>query len=119
MEFPAVWLSQVLKQGDYQASLIAHVEPRDMQTLFGNPDYYLGYDSARVREDFARADEGTPEEQVARMRDAVDTIMADAGALTLVNLPNIVVTAPGVSGVDPNVITDGLALSGVRKEGNS
>lgn len=117
VEFPAVWLSQVLKQGDYQASLIAHVEPRDMQTLFGNPEYYLGYDSASVRKSFALADEGTPEDQVTHMRAAVDTIMADAGALTLVNIPNIVVTAPGVSGVDPNVITDGLVLSHVRKEG--
>lgn len=116
VEFPAVWLGQVLKQADYQASLIAHVEPRDMQTLFGTPEYYLGYDSEAVRENFARADSGDDAEQVAGMRAAVDAIMADAGALTLANAPNIVVTAPGVSGVDPNVITDGLDLAGVRKK---
>ena len=115
VEFPAVWLAHVLKQADYQASLIAHVEPRDMQQLFGNPEYYLRYDSAAVREDFARADSGDEAQQVAGMSDAVDTIMADAGALTLANLPNIVVTAPGVEGVDPNVVTDGLDLAGVIK----
>ena len=115
VEFPAVWLGQVLKQADYQASLIAHVEPRDMPNLFGNPEYYLGYDSAEVREDFARADAGDQQEQVAGMHAAVDTIMADVGALTLVNAPNIVVTAPGVTGVDPNVVTDGLDLAGVKK----
>lgn len=115
VEFPAVWLSQVLKQADYQSSLVAHVEPRDMPQLF-SPDYYLGYDSQAVQEDFARADAGTPEEQTRFMQDAVDTIMADAGALTLANLPNIVITAPGVEGVDPNVVTDGLDLAGVTKK---
>ena len=116
VEFPAVWLGQVLKQADYQASLIAHVEPRDMQNLFGNPEYYLGYDSEKVREDFALADAGDQQEQVAGMQAAVNTIMADVGALTLVNAPNIVVTAPGVTGVDPNVVTDGLGLAGVKKK---
>ncbi|WP_087117694.1 ABC transporter substrate-binding protein [Corynebacterium urinipleomorphum] len=115
VEFPAVWLNQVLKQADYQASLIAHVEPRDMPQLF-SPDYYLGFDSQTVRDDFASADAGTPEEQTEFMRKAVDSIMGDAGALTLANLPNIVVTAPGVEGVDPNVVTDGLDLAGVTKK---
>ena len=49
------------------------------------------------------------------MEAAVDVIMADAGALTLLNAPNIVLLAPGVSGVDPNVVTDGLALAEVQK----
>lgn len=115
VEFPAVWLSQVLKQADYQSSLIAHVEPRDMPQLF-SPEYYLGYDNPEVRDDFTRADAGTPEEQTEYMRRAVDSIMAEAGALTLANLPNIVVTAPGVEGVDPNVVTDGLDLAGVTKQ---
>lgn len=115
VEFPAVWLNQVLKQANYQASLIAHVEPRDMPQLF-SPDYYLGFDSQGVQDDFARADAGTPEEQTDFMRKAVDSIMGDAGALTLANLPNIVVTAPGVEGVDPNVVTDGLDLAGVSKK---
>lgn len=114
VEFPAVWLNQVLKQADYQSSLIAHVEPRDMPQLF-SPEYYVGYDSEVVRDDFARADAGTPDQQIEFMHDAVDSIMADAGSLTLANLPNIVVTAPGVKGVDPNVVTDGLSLAEVTR----
>lgn len=115
VEFPAVWLNQVLNQADYQSSLIAHVEPRDMPQLFA-PEYYLGFDSPEVRDAFARADAGTPEEHIEYMNKAVDTIMSEAGAVTLANLPNIVVTAPGVEGVDPNVVTDGLDLSGVTKK---
>lgn len=105
VEFPAVWLNQVLKGHDYQASLVSHVEPRDVPMLFGDPAYYLGYDSATVREQIAAGD----------ITGAVDQIMADAGALTLVNAPNIVLYAPGVRGLDPNVVTDSLRLSEVEK----
>ena len=115
VEFPAVWLNQVLQQADYQSSLIAHVEPRDMPQLF-SPDYYLGFDSEAVRDSFSLADAGTPEENIEYMKDAVDSIMEDAGAVTLANLPNIVVTAPGVEGVDPTVVTDGIDLSEVTKQ---
>lgn len=107
VEFPAVWLNKVLKQADYQASIVAHVEPRDMGNLFGNPDYYLGYDSARARELIQAGD-------VESMRLAVDQIMGDAAALTLVNAPNIVLMRPGVSGVNPNVVTDSLPLNTIK-----
>lgn len=107
VEFPAVWLTKVLKGADYQASIIAHVEPRDIPNLFGNADYYLGYDNARVRELITAGD-------VESMRLAVDQIMDDAGALTLVNAPNIVLTRPGISGVDPNVVTDSLPLANIE-----
>ena len=43
-EFPAVWLGQVMGAKDYQMSLISHVEPRDVPSLFGCPDCYLNYD---------------------------------------------------------------------------
>ena len=104
VEFPAVWLQKVLKSADYQASIIAHVEPRDMTSMFGNPDYYLGYDSARTRELIQAGD-------VASMREAIDQIMADAAALTLVNAPNIVLLREGVKGVNPNIVTDALPLN--------
>ncbi|WJY68571.1 ABC transporter substrate-binding protein [Corynebacterium auris] len=113
VEFPAVWLNQVLHGHDYQASLVAHVEPRDVPMLFGSPDYYLGYDSPRAREFLAAAEVGAQEEN---MRAAVDQIMADAAALTLVNAPNIVLLAPGVGGVNPNVVTDSLPLARISKE---
>ena len=105
VEFPAVWLNQVLKGHDYQASLVSHVEPRDVPMLFGNPEYYLGYDNAVVRERIAAGD----------MAGAVEQIMDDAAALNLTNAPNIVLYAPGVSGLDPNVVTDSLPLNEVEK----
>lgn len=112
-EFPAVWLSEVMGSADYQMSLIAHVEPRDVPVLFGNPDHYLRFDSEPVREHLARADSG--DDQVGHMRRAVDEILAEAGSLTLVNTPNIVLTAPGVTGVEANVVTDALPLAEIGR----
>ncbi|MGV0361444.1 ABC transporter substrate-binding protein [Corynebacterium minutissimum] len=103
-EFPAVWLSQVMGAKDYQMSLVAHVEPRDIPTIFGNPEYYIGYDSERARTLLQQDD----------MSGAVDQIMADMPALTLMNMPNIVLYREGLSGLQPNQITDAIELRGVR-----
>lgn len=118
-EFPAVWLADVMGARDYQMSLIAHVEPRDIPTLFGDPDYYLGYDNAQVRRELELADRiPGPQAQTEHMAAAVAGIMADAGALTLVNAPNIVLTAPGITGVDADVVVDSLPLAPITREGN-
>ena len=34
MDFPS-WLTTVLKNSDYDASIVAHVEPRDLRTVYG------------------------------------------------------------------------------------
>lgn len=109
-EFPAVWLGQVMGAKDYQMSLISHVEPRDVPTLFGDPDYYLNYDSPRTRELLAQADSAPEKDYPKLMAQAVDQIMADAGALTLMNMPNIVLTRAGVHGLHPDQVTDALIL---------
>lgn len=115
-EFPAVWLAKVLKGKNYDMSLIAHVEPRDIPHLFGNPDYYLGFDSPKVRELLAEADAAPEDKYAELMRQAVTEIMAQAGADTLFNLPMIVVTHNGITGIPRNSVADGLVLSGVKKE---
>lgn len=117
VEFPAVWLAKVLKGHDYQASLISHVEPRDVPTLFGDPDYYLNYDSPRTRELLAQADSAPEKDYPKLMAQAVDQIMADAGALTLMNMPNIVLTRAGVRGLHPNQVTDALILRDLTSAG--
>ncbi|MDO4685411.1 MAG: ABC transporter substrate-binding protein [Corynebacterium sp.] len=117
-EFPAVWLSKVHKAHDYDMSLIMHVEARDLPNLFGNPDYYLGFDSETVRQALESADAGAPDQQVEHMRRAVDGIMEEAGAATLFNFPNIVVSSPNIAGVQANVVSEGLPLATLRKEHN-
>lgn len=113
VEFPAVWLNQVHGAADYQASIIAHLEARDTEHMFGNPDYYLGYDNARVRELFDAADRS--EDPSAEMSAAIAQIMDDAGALTVANLPNIVLSDPAISGIQPTMVTDAINLSSLRE----
>ena len=116
-EFPAVWLGQVMGAQDYQMSLISHVEPHDIPVLFGNPEYYLGYDSAQTQELLAAADAAdSPERYHELMKEAVDVIMDDAAALTLMNMPNIVISDPGISGLQVNAVTDAVVLRNLNAE---
>ncbi|WP_235840504.1 ABC transporter substrate-binding protein [Corynebacterium yudongzhengii] len=117
IEFPALWLNEVMGAADYQMSAIAHVEPRDIPTLFGDPEAYLRYDSPEVRELLRRADTAAgPEEQAALMEEAVSQIMAETGSLTVANMPNIVLTAPGIEGVKATSATDVVELSPLSRE---
>lgn len=118
VEFPAVWLQQVHRSHDYDMSLVAHVEARDIPTMFGSADYYLGFDDATTQELLAAADTATgdtSEESAKRysaeMSQAVATIMDQAAALTLYNMPNIVVARPGLVGLPTNIVADGLPVS--------
>ena len=45
----AVWLDQVFTRHDYDMTIIAHVEPMDID-IYGRPNYYFGYHSARFNE---------------------------------------------------------------------
>ena len=112
-EFPAVWLGQVMGAQDYDMSLIGHLEPRDIPAMFGDPDYYLGYDSERTRKLLAAAD-SSEGGQTPKMREAIDQIMADIPALTLMNMPNIVLSQPGIEGIQPNQVTDAMVLRELR-----
>ncbi|WKD58875.1 ABC transporter substrate-binding protein [Corynebacterium caspium] len=113
-EFPAVWLAQVLKSKNYQMSMISHVEARDIPHIFGNPNYYIGYDSPRVQELLKAADTAaTSEESTELMKAAVRQIMLDAPALTIMNISNLVVADPRVQGINPNIVTDSLPLAGI------
>lgn len=116
-EFPAVWLAKVLKGKDYDMSIVAHVEPRDIPTLFGNPDYYLGFDDEQVQQLLAQADSAPAEQYTPLMREAVARIMDQAAADTVFNLPNIVVARTGIDNIPVNSVSDGLALAPVSKQG--
>lgn len=114
LDFPAVWLQQVFTDHDYDLSIISHVEARDI-TTFGDPDYYWGYDSAKVRDLLAHADVGTREQQLADMRAVARTITADAAANWLFLAPNIVVARDEVTGFVRNQVSESFDLTGLRR----
>ncbi|MDQ2781273.1 MAG: ABC transporter substrate-binding protein [Actinomycetota bacterium] len=110
LEFP-VWLEQVFTNHDYDMSIVAQVEPRDLPAVFGNPKYYPQYNSAQVQADIAAADAGSPEDQIADMRKAAKTISTDAASDFLFLLPNLIVADKGITGLPKNAITEGFDLS--------
>ncbi|GAA2002338.1 ABC transporter substrate-binding protein [Nakamurella flavida] len=110
--FP-VWLDQVFGQADYDLTIVNHVEPRDISTIFGDPAYYTRYDNAQVRDLFAAGDAGTPEEYVADYRAAMETITQDAAAAWLWSFPNLVVADASVRGLPQNAIGESFDLTTV------
>ncbi len=117
VEFPALWLNEVFARHDYQMSVIVHSEARDIPVLYGNPDYYLGYDDEHTRELLDRADREPPEAQTGLMRAAVDRIVDQAASDTLFVFPNIVVRRRGLEGLPSRRPTDELLLSAVALRG--
>ncbi|WP_168581715.1 ABC transporter substrate-binding protein [Gephyromycinifex aptenodytis] len=115
LEFPAAWITQVLRGGDYDASIIAHVEPRDLPTLYGNPKYYLHYDNKKVREAIAAADAGDEATQVAKMKEAARVIAEDAASDWLFLLPNLTVADKDITGLPKNSLSESFDLTGLAR----
>lgn len=101
LEFPARWLDLVYTKGDYDMTIVAHVEPRDIDN-FANPDYYWGYDNPEFAGLLEEADAGTPEEQVELMEEAARMLSEDAAANWLFLLPNLIITTTDVTGIAAN-----------------
>lgn len=104
LEFPARWVETVLRNGDYDMSIVAHVEPRDI-VRFADPDYYFHYDSAEFQRLVREADEGTQNDQIVKLKEAARVMSQDAAADWLFLLPNLVITKPNITGVPRNATT--------------
>lgn len=100
------WLEQVYGQGEYDLTIIAHVEPRDL-SKWANPEYYWHYDNPEFQKLIEQADEATPEQQVKLLKKAAKLLATDAAADFLWLLPNIIITTTQISGV----VADGTSLS--------
>ncbi len=98
LQFPARWRETVYDRADYDLTIVAHVEARDLST-FANPNYYWRYNNPQFDALVATADEGTVDEYVSGMKEASRLLAEDAAAVWLFALPNIVITKPGITGV--------------------
>jgi len=115
LEFPAVWLSTVFTNADYDMSIVAHVEPRDLPAVFGNPKYYTRYDNKQLQADLAAADAGAPQEQVTLMKKAARELSQDAAGDFLFLLPNLMVAEKDITGLPKNAITESFRLSDLKR----
>lgn len=115
-EFPAVWLDRTFTQRQFDLSVINHVEPRDILTVF-SADYYVGYDDSRIAPIAAEADAGTEEEYVAGMQEVARIIADDAAADPLFLFPNLVVAAADIEGIRTNAPTDSYPIAPLARRG--
>ncbi|GAB3814192.1 ABC transporter substrate-binding protein [Tessaracoccus terricola] len=112
LQFSA-WLEQVFTNKDYDMTIVAHVEPRDIGQ-FANPDYYWNYDNPAFAEALAAADAAPSEEDwIDGMRAAARMLTEDAAADWLFLMPNIVVTTTEVSGIPVNAASLAIDLTAV------
>lgn len=115
LEFPAAWLTSVFKGSDYDLSMVAHVEPRDLPVVFGSPDYYTHFSNPQMATFLKQADTGTQEQQSQAMKKAARLIADDAGADFLFVLPNLMVADKNITGLPKNAITEGFDLAGLGR----
>lgn len=113
-QFPSTWLDTVYTKADYDMTIVAHVEPRDLGT-FANPDYYWRYANPAFAEAVKKADSGTRDEYAAGMKAAAHLLAEDAAAVWLFALPNLVVTKPGITGVPRNAASESLDITTIAR----
>ena len=95
------WIPEVLTNGDYDMTIVGHVEARDI-AKFANPNYYWHYDSAEFRRLFTAADEASEADVTPLMKQAARYLAEDAAAIWLFALPNLVITKSTITGVAQN-----------------
>ncbi|HUR09626.1 MAG TPA: ABC transporter substrate-binding protein [Nonomuraea sp.] len=115
LEFPARWLDVVFKQGDYDMSIINHVEPRDMG-IFADKSYYFRYDNPEYGKLLAAADAGTEQQQIDDLKQAAKLLSDDAAADWLFLFPNLIVAKKGVTGLPKNGIAEAFDFTALAKQ---
>ncbi|MGV1007029.1 MAG: ABC transporter substrate-binding protein [Dermatophilaceae bacterium] len=105
------WLKQVFTGGDFDLSIVAHVEPRDMRAVFGDPTYYTKYTNPALTAALAAADSGTETEYVDNMRTAARILADDVAGDFLFLLPNLMASDANLVGLPKNAITTSLDMS--------
>lgn len=103
MEFPR-WYEDVFLAGNYDMTIVAHVEARDI-VRFADPTYYWHYNNPAFQELIAQADRVSPEEQTVLMQQAAKILSDDAAGGFLWLLPNLMVAKTGLTGISSNSTT--------------
>ena len=106
-----IWLDRVFDKADYQLTIINHVEPRDIATLWANPQYYTRYDNPAVTKLLTDGDAGSQASYVADYRKAVQLLADDAAAAWLFSFPNLVVADADVKGLPTNAVGESFVVA--------
>ena len=97
LEF-GVWLEQIFAFQDYDMTIVAHVEPRDLK-MYAMDGNYMNYENPEFTALIEAADRGNDDEFVQLQSEAARVLAEDAAANWLFLLPNIIITTADISGV--------------------
>ena len=86
------WIQRIFLGGDYDMTIIGHSEPRDIN-VYGNPDYYYGYDNERVRELLAEIEATADIDEQTQLYEEIATIIAEDAVNVWVFNPDSLIAA--------------------------
>ena len=110
------WYTKVFKDHDFEATLQEHVNDRDV-VWYGNPDFYWGYDNAKVAKLISDAEQAsTEDEQTDLLKQANRQIAGDAASAWLYLYPQIVVASNDVKGYPVNGLNSQFFAYNIVKE---
>lgn len=113
----AQWIDQVLRNRNYDLTIVSHVEPMDIN-IYANPNYYFGYDNAEFQDIIARIDVSADEQETSRLyKEAQRKISEDAVNGYLFQLGKYGVWKRGVKGMWRNYPVRSNDLRDVYIEG--
>lgn len=112
--FP-VWLDKVFGKADYDLTIINHVEPRDITTIWADPTYYTRYNNPAVQKLLAAGDAATPTEFIADYKKAVQLLADDAAAAWLWSFPNLIVADADVKGLPKNAVGESFVIANLSR----
>jgi peptide/nickel transport system substrate-binding protein len=108
------WLSQVFTRKDYALSLIAHVEPMDLN-IYARDDYYFNYSNAEFKKTWEHVMDAPSEPELMRgLEQAQRRIAEDAVNVFLFMVPQIYVTNRKLQGLWVNTPVPATVLEDVR-----
>ncbi|OCG74231.1 ABC transporter substrate-binding protein [Microbacterium sediminis] len=109
----STWLNDVYTNGDYELSMVNHVEPRDFGA-WANPDYYFHYDNPEVQELYAAAlAEVDADASADLLAEAARIVAEDHAADWLYTAEQITAVGAGVEGFPTDSLNSRLDVSGV------
>ncbi|AVO38270.1 ABC transporter substrate-binding protein [Pukyongiella litopenaei] len=109
------WYTKIYQSHDFDATLMAHVNHRDIG-FYGIPDFYWGYNNPEVVELIASAETAASEdEQVAKLAEANKIMAEDAASVWLYLNPKIIVSSADVTGYPVNGLNSQFFGYDIRK----
>ncbi|SEP73439.1 peptide/nickel transport system substrate-binding protein [Faunimonas pinastri] len=115
-EFPAQWLQDVFKGGNFEMTIIDHAEPMDIG-IYARPDYYFHYRNPAFDDVIGKAEATADAGARNALYGDAQTILAhDVPALYLFDLPRLSIADARLKGLWKNEPIPSINLADLRWE---